>query len=107
MKNEGLKNLLDVVGGIAAFLTVFVYLVLIIAGQGWFTLPDTVLNILNVCKTWAPLVVVAITGLEFVSNKNFIIKLIFIIAVAAVVIFMFFPATWTQFVGIVNGAVGA
>ena len=105
MKNEGLKTLLDIVGGIAAFLTVFVYLALIIAGQGWFTLPATVLNILNVCKTWAPLVVVGITGLEFVSNKNLIVKLLFLVALAGVVVFMFFPDTWTQFVGIVNGAV--
>ncbi len=105
MKNEGLKTLLDIIGGIAAFLTVFVYLALIIAGQGWFTLPAAVLNILNVCKTWAPLVVVGITGLEFVSNKNLIVKLLFLVALAGVVVFMFFPDTWTQFVGIVNGAV--
>lgn len=105
MKNEGLKNILDIISGIAAFLTVFVYLVLIIAGQGWFTLPASVANILEICRTWAPLVVVAITGLEFVSNKNLIIKLLFLVALAGVVIFMFFPATWDKFVGIVNGAV--
>ena len=105
MKSEGLKAILNIIGGIAAFLTVFVYLTLIIAGQGWFTLPATVTNILEVCRTWAPLVVVAITGLEFVSNKNFIIKLLFIVAVAGVVIFMFFPATWSEFVGLVNGAI--
>ncbi len=106
MKNEGLKSLLDILGGIAAFLTVFVYLALIIIGQGWFTVPAEVLNILNVVKTWAPLVVVGITGLEFVSNKNIIFKIIFIVALVGVVVFMFFPDTWTQFVGIVNGSVG-
>ena len=105
MKSEGLKAILNMIGGIAAFLTVFVYLALIIAGQGWFTLPATVTNILEVCRTWAPLVVVAITGLEFVSNKNLIIKLLFLVALAGVVIFMFFPATWSEFVGLVNGAI--
>ena len=105
MKSEGLKAILNIIGGIAAFLTVFVYLTLIIASQGWFTLPAAVTNVLEICRTWAPLVVVAIAGLEFVSNKNLIIKLLFLVALAGVVIFMFFPATWTQFVGIVNGAV--
>ena len=106
MKNEGLKTLLDIVGGIAAFLTVFVYLALIIGAQGWFEFPTEVTNILEICRTWAPLVVVAITGLEFVSNKNFIIKILFLVALAGVVIFMFFPGTWVKFVGLVNGAIG-
>lgn len=106
MKNEGLKTLLDIVGGIAAFLTVFVYLALIIGAQGWFVFPVEVTNILEICRTWAPLVVVAITGLEFVSNKNFIIKILFLVALAGVVIFMFFPGTWANFVGLVNGAIG-
>lgn len=106
MKNEGMKSLLDVLGGIAAFLTVAVYLVLIIHGN-WAFLPESVYNVLVVVRAWAPLVVVAITGLEFVSTKGFVLKLIFIIAMVAVVIFMFFPGTWDQFVGIVNGAVGA
>ncbi len=106
MKNEGLKSLLDILGGIAAFLTVAVYLVLIIHGN-WAFLPEKVYNVLVVIRTWAPLVVVAITGLEFVSTKGFILKLIFLIALAGIVIFMFFPGTWNAFVGIVNGAVGA
>ena len=59
-------------------------------------------NVLIIVRTWAPLVVVGITGLEFVSDKNLIIKIVFYAAIALVVIFMFFPSTWTQFVGVVE-----
>ncbi len=99
-----MKKLLDWVSGVAAFLTVVVYVLLMVNGN-WSFLPETVYNILVVIQVWAPLVVVALAGLEFVSNKPFIVKLIFYVMVAAVVIFMFFPATWNNFVGIVNGAI--
>ncbi len=99
-----MKKLLDWIGGVAAFLTVVVYVLLMVHGN-WAFLPEAVYNILVVVKFWAPLAVVAIVGLEFVSNKPFIVKLIFYIMVAGVVIFMFFPGTWNQFVGIVNGAI--
>lgn len=97
-----MKKILDWVGGVAAFLTAAVYIVLIIHGN-WAFLPEAVYNVLVVVRTWAPLVVVAIVGLEFVSDKPFIVKLIFYVMVAGVVIFMFFPNTWEGFVGIVNG----
>lgn len=97
-----MKKILDWVGGVAAFLTVAVYILLIVHGN-WAFLPDSVYNVLVVIRTWAPLVVVAITGLEFVAEKPFIVKLVFYVMVAVVVIFMFFPETWQSFVGIING----
>lgn len=95
------KLLLDWLGGIAAFLTVAVYGVLVINAKFNF-LPVNILNILAVAKTWAPLIVVAITGLEFTSGKSFIAKLIFLILCAVVVLSMFFPETWENVVGVVK-----
>jgi len=97
-----MKKTLDLLGGIAAFLTVAVYAVLIIHSN-WNFLPESLLNVLLVCRTWAPLVVVVITGLEFTRGKSFIFKLLFYALVAVVVVSMFFPETWNEFVGIVNG----
>lgn len=100
-KENGLKYLWDWLGGICAFLTVVVYALLLIHSN-WAFLPDSLYNILVVVKVWAPLVVVVIAGLEFTSNKGFIVKLIFLVFVAAVVVSMFFPETWNQFVGMIN-----
>ena len=101
---SGFKPLLDVLGGLCAFLTVAVYAVLLIHAN-WAFLPDTLFNILVVCKTWAPLVVVVVVGLEFTRGKNIIIKILFYALVAAVVVSMFFPDTWNQFVGLVNSKI--
>ena len=100
-KNSGMKLALDWLGGICAFLTVVVYVLLIIHAK-WAFLPDSMYNILMVCKTWAPLVVVAITGLEFTSIRSIVFKILFLVLCAVVVLSMFFPETWEQIVGIVN-----
>ena len=100
-KSNESKKLLDALGGIAAFLTVAVYAVLLFHAN-WAFLPETLFNILVVCKTWAPLVVVVIVGLEFTRGRSLITKLLFYVLVAAVVVNMFFPDTWNEFVGIVN-----
>lgn len=97
-----MKKILNWIGGVAAFLTVAVYILLIVHGN-WAFLPEGVYNVLMVIKAWAPLIVVAIVGLEFVSDKPFIVKLLFYVMVAGVVIFMFFPDTWQGFVGVING----
>lgn len=100
-EDNGMKGLLDVLGGICAFLTVAVYAVLLIHAN-WAFLPNSIYNVLVVCKVWAPLIVVVITGLEFTRGKSIIFKIIFYALVAAVVVSMFFPDTWAQFVGLIN-----
>lgn len=97
------KQVFSCIGNIAAALTIVVYLVLCINSTWQFIEASSfVYSVLVIIRTWAPLVVVAITGLEFVSDKSFVIRIIFYVAMALVVIFMFFPDTWTNFVGIVN-----
>ena len=103
-KENSFKPLLDLLGGICAFLTVAVYAVLVI-NANWQFLPDSIFNILTVVKVWAPLVVVVITGLEFTRGKSIVLKVIFYALVAAVVVSMFFPDTWAEFVGIVNSKI--
>lgn len=97
------KQVLSCIGCVAAAITILTYLVLCIHSQ-WPFIDETsfIFNVLMVVKIWAPLIVVGITGLEFVSDKNFIVRVVFYIAIALVVICMFFPGTWANFVGIVS-----
>ena len=97
------KQILDVIGGIAAIVTVLTFVVLCVDAQWNFIGNTTMLyKVLRYIETWAPLVVVAITGWEFASTRGFLFRIIFYIAVALIVVCMFFPSTWTQFVGLVE-----
>lgn len=95
-KNEGLEKALDLLGEILAFLTIALYAVLIV-NANWNFIPEgTFYNILLVARSYASLAVVAVVGLECVVKRNFIIKLIFFILLAVVIIFQFFPGTWAN-----------
>lgn len=103
-ENNSSKSLFDWLGGIAAFLTVAVYAILVI-NANWSFIPESVLNVLAVIKTWAPLVVVAITGFEFTRGKGLITKILFYALMAVVILSMFFPGTWDEFVGIIDSKI--
>ena len=98
------KQIFDVIGCLAAIVTVLTYLVLCINAT-WSFIPEGsfILNVLQVIKTWAPLVVVAIVGAEYVADKNVVFRILLYIMIALIVIFMFFPNTWSQVVGIIKG----
>ena len=97
------KQILDVIGMLAAAVTILVYLVLCINATWEFIPADSfVMNVVRVIQTYAPLVVVGLVGLEFVSTKNLVTKIVFYVAIAIVVVFMFFPSTWDNFVGLVD-----
>jgi len=96
------KQILDVVGCIAAFVTIVTYLVLCIDAT-WSFIPEGsfIMTVLKAIRTWAPLVVVAIVGVEYIAEKHIIFRVIVYLMIALVVVFMFFPDTWTKIVGIV------
>ena len=99
------KAIFDVLGCIAAIITVLTYLVLCINAQ-WPFMDDGsfVLKVLMVMKTYAPLVVVGLVGIEYVADKNIVFRILVYAMIALVVIFMFFPSTWESVVGVVENA---
>lgn len=100
---EKSKKFLDGLGMGCAIITVIAYLLLVINAQ-WPFLNDIVwlYNALNIIHNYAPLVVVAIVGLEFVSKRNILVRVLYYAAVALIVISMFFPATWENLVGLIT-----
>ena len=97
------KQIFDVISGIAAVVTVLVYLILCINAT-WTFIPagSFIYNLLQVIKAWAPLLVVALVGIEFFADKHVSLRIIFYVIIAAVVIFMFFPNVWDKFVGLMR-----
>lgn len=97
------KQIFDGIGMFAAIITVISYLLLVINAQ-WPFLGDsqTIYNILIVIRHYAPLVVVGIVGLEFVSERSLLTRVVYYVAVALIVVSMFFPSTWNELVGIID-----
>ena len=95
-KNEKLEKVLDFLGEVLGFLTVVLYAVLIINGTWQFIPQGTLYNVLVVAKSYAALDVVAIVGLEAAVKRGFLFKLVFLILLAVIVVFQFFPGTWAN-----------
>ena len=100
-KSEKLEKVLDFVGEVLAFLTVVLYAVLIVNATWSFIPQGTFYNILLIAKNYASLAVVIVVGLEAVVKRGFFMKLLFIILVAVVIIFQFFPGTWENLIQLV------
>lgn len=94
------RQIFDVVGCLAAVVTVLVYLILCINAK-WEFIPEAsfILNVLKTIKTFAPLVVVALVGIEFMADKHWVFRVIFYIMLALIVLMMFFPGVFDEFIG--------
>lgn len=98
---ESLEKVLDVLGEILAFVTAVVW-ALVIINQNFPFLPQVVVDVFNVVKAWLLLVLVGVVGLEATIKRNFVIRLIFYIVMAILIIFHCFPGTYDYLVGLVK-----
>lgn len=102
VRGNGLSDILNILAETIAFFTIVLYLVLLINANWTFITSDSVLNVLNVLKFYAPLALLLVVGLQVTSKQPFVVRIIFYIAIALIIVFQFFPATWENFVGIVK-----
>lgn len=99
-----LEKVFDFLGEIIAFLVIAIWAVYIIDTNFVF-LPEVLRNIFAYVRYWGLLVLVAVEGFECTIKRNIIIRLIFYILLAVVVIFSFFPDTYNMLIAYVPGAV--
>jgi hypothetical protein len=97
-----LEPFFDILGEILAVVMVVVYIVSLANAQWGFITNATVLNILAIIRTYGALLLVAVVGLEAMSKRNIVLRLIFYACLAIIVIFMFFPDTYTQLIGLIG-----
>lgn len=96
-----LEKLFDVLGEILAFVTAVVW-VLVIINQNFNFLPSQVADILTVSKSWLLLALVGVVGFEATVKRNIIIRLIFYVLLAVLIIFHCFPGTYDYLVGLIK-----
>ena len=95
-------KLWDILGEILAVVLVLTYALLIINANFQFIHNQTILMILDILRTYGSLALVGIVGLEAMSKRNFILQLIFLALCAIIVIFLFFPDTYTNLIGAIK-----
>lgn len=96
-----LEKLFDVLGEILAFVTIVVW-VLVIINQNFNFLPSTIADILSVSKSWLLLALVGVVGFEATIKRNILIRLVFYILLAILIIFHCFPGTYDYLVGLIK-----
>ncbi|HIT78231.1 MAG TPA: hypothetical protein IAD47_05525 [Candidatus Limihabitans stercoravium] len=97
-----ISAIFDIIGEILAVILVIVYALLIINANFPFIPEGWLLNIMLIARTYGSLLLVGIVGMEAMSKRNIIFQIIFIALIALIVVFLFFPETYTQLIGIVK-----
>lgn len=99
-----MKKLWDLIGQVLAIVLVFVYVLYILNLNFGFldALPPVLTALLAYLKNFGSLALIAIVGLEATAKKPFIIKLLFLLLCAVVVVFMFFPATYDALISTIQ-----
>ncbi len=94
------EKFLDILGEILALVLIIVYAVLILnANFNFLPKNEIFMNVLEILRNYGAIALVGIVGLEAITKRGFIFKLIFVLLIALVVVFMFFPETYAYFIG--------
>ncbi len=96
-----LEKLWDILGEILAIVLVVAYALLILNANFTFINNATVLKVLDIIRTYGSLALIGIVGLEAISKRNLIFKIIFFILCAIIVVFLFFPDTYQNLIGVI------
>lgn len=94
-KNSSLEKVLDILGEVLAVATIALYAILII-NANWAFIPVNILDVLLIIKNYAALVVVLIVSFEAMIKRGFILKVAFLVLLAIIILFQFFPGTWAN-----------
>ena len=99
---RGTEKIWDIIGEILAVVLVVVYALLIINASFSFIPQGTILNILEIIRTYGSLLLVGVVGMEAMCKRNFIFRIIFLLLIAVIVVFLFFPGTYDNFINLVK-----
>ena len=98
------KQVFDVISCCAAVVTIIAYLVLLVnanlveSGHAFLQEGTFVMTVLNCIKEFGALVVVALVGIEYVADKNVVVRFGFYAVIAVVAVLMFCPGAWDNFI---------
>ncbi len=96
---KSLEKLFDIIGEILAVVLVVAWAVLILdANFHFLDEVPVVYNVLSIIRNYGGLVLIAVVGLEAISKRNIVFKIIFLALLALIVVFLFFPDTYNSLI---------
>lgn len=100
---DSMEKVFDVIGEILAVVYILVFVLLLIDAQ-WPFLSNVewLYNVFKIIWQYGAFVIAAIVGLEAMVKRNLIFFLIFCALIALCVIFMFFPGTYQNLIGLIG-----
>ena len=100
---EGLQKFFDFMAKLLAIVWLLNF-VLWVTNANWGYLNDVeiVVKIVNGLKEWGALLLVALVGCEALAKRHLVFKILFLILMAACIIFMFFPGATAQIFTIIG-----
>ncbi len=93
----------DIIGEILAVLLVVTWAVWIINEAFPFINNVAILNVINFIRNYGSLTLTAVVGFEAMSKRNIVLQIIFLVLLAIVIIFSFFPEAFSSIVGTMRG----
>ena len=97
-----LSKILQFVNKLCAFIVLLGYVVYAINANWTFITNETLLQILSYLMYYGPIAVCGLVLLEFGLKRNLIIQIVVFIIIGIVVIFQFFPDTFSSIVTHLN-----
>lgn len=100
---EGLERFFDIVGKILASILIITWIVFV-TNCTWHYLDGipVLLKIVLGIKEYGSLLLMGIVGAEAAAKRNIVWKIVFIVLVAIIVIFQFFPGTYEYLLGLIR-----
>jgi hypothetical protein len=96
---RAIEIVIDVIGEILAFFTVILILLMCINGAFNNFMGVKATKALTYVREIAIVVVIGLKGLEFALKRSWILTGIFIVLLAAIAVFMFFPSSLPSWLG--------
>ena len=100
--SEERKHFFDVLGKIAAIVTIIVTLVLIFNNNFHFLTNATILQIFGYITAYGNIILLGIVGYEAVAKMPFAIRILFLVAIAVVVLAQFWPDVFQKIIDFVT-----
>lgn len=98
-----LSPVFDIIGEIVAVLMVVIYIVALAnAVWGFLDSVPVVAKIIDIAMHYGALLLVAVVGLEAMVKRNIVLRIVFYACLAIIVLFLFFPATYENLIGLVK-----
>ena len=98
VRGNGFADILGILAETVGFFTIVLFLVMLINSNWPFIPAGSLLDILNIAMYYAPLVLTLIVCLQVTSRQPLVVRLVFYIIIAAIIVFQFFPGTWNNLI---------